>query len=77
MGKGDRIVIETPGAGGWGVPGSITEDQKKAIVRVIPSSPWVSRVPSLTGGQSFLQVSKAPAVARGSLHDRQALALAV
>lgn len=25
MGKGDRILIETPGGGGWGVPEGITK----------------------------------------------------
>lgn len=29
MGKGDRLLIETPGAGGWGVPEEVEREEQE------------------------------------------------
>jgi N-methylhydantoinase B/oxoprolinase/acetone carboxylase alpha subunit len=40
MGKGDRLRIETPGGGGWGLPGEEGGDQSDRLKYV---SGWAAR----------------------------------
>ena len=39
MGKGDRLVIETPGGGGWGVP----DPERPTLKKHVHSSLWEPR----------------------------------
>ena len=41
MGKGDRLCIETPGGGGWGVPGEKEQGEGDSASK--PVERWTAR----------------------------------